>query len=69
MADRVEYLFWTKVQGRDGELRTVKVFVDIEHCLEIARRAVRNKGRKSKLGPISAEALAGDIDMITGQRR
>ena len=63
---RTEFLFWTKVPDANDELVSVKVYVDIDHAIEIARRAARNKGRKAKLGPISCEALKGQYDPIAG---
>lgn len=59
------FLFWTKVTTPDGSLRTVKVYVDIDGALEVARRSVLNKSNRSKLGPVFAEALRGNIDLIT----
>ncbi len=63
MAGRREFLFWTRVPRNGGGMVTVKVFVDIDECLAVARRSARNKGRKAKQGAIEAEALAGDIDL------
>ena len=57
-------LLWTKVTTPDGSLRTVKVFVDIDAALDVARRSVLNKSNRSTLGPVFAEALRGDIDII-----
>lgn len=58
------FLLWTKVTTPDGSLRTVKVFVDIDAALDVARRSVLNKSNRSKLGPVFAEALRGDVDII-----
>lgn len=63
MANRREFLFWTRVPKDGGGMVTVKVFVDIDGCLAVARRAARNKGRKAVQRPIEAEALKGDIDL------
>ena len=59
------FLFWTKVPAPGGGMRTVKVFVDIDAALTVARRSVLNKRNRSTLGPVFAEALRGDIDLIT----
>ena len=59
------FLFWTKVAAPGGGMRTVKVFVDIDAALKVARRSVLNKSNRSTLGPVFAEALRGDIDLIT----
>ena len=59
------FLFWTKVSVPGGGMHTVKVFVDIDAALDVARRSVLNKSNRSKLGPVFAEALRGDIDLIT----
>lgn len=63
--NRREFLFWTKVPDprQAGALVTVKVYVDLDRAIEIAKRAAANKGRRSSLGPIIAEALSGNIDL------
>lgn len=68
MANRTEFLFWTKVMGPNGRPVTVRVYVDIDYCLSIARQAAINKGRVSTMGPIRAESLKSDIH-LTGQRQ
>lgn len=61
------FLFWTKLpdESRNGALVTVRVFVDLDECMCIARRAVKNRGRKAVQRPARAEALSGDIDIIS----
>lgn len=55
------YLCWTTSEGLDGEPVDVRVFVDKERMLDVARKAAKNKGRRSVSGPIIAEALKGRI--------